>query len=314
MQTVSYTISPTLSAHIAAIDILRTDILTVTLAPEVEHELRWSSTVATIGGSLSLSRLPITHAEIVQALTRPKPTISQTGITVAAYANALRWIGQHWTGNPQHIQAGDIAVLTAIALPQPHRTQSVFASLETDVATFCRYINSQNDHPVIVAGLIHGYFLQTPVGTLDQGKIARLASTMVFAKWGYDLRGLAHPESVWAADPNAYTFARQQSQKLGQLTPWLEYIASTIKESYSLLLADIKTHMRRARTALPLLSNRQQEIGELGSQPGSKITNRQVQMHFHISAITASRDLTKLHSLGILYAHGKGRSVYYTRV
>jgi len=35
---------------------------------------------------------------------------------------------------------------------------------------------------------------------------------------------------------------------------------------------------------------------------------------FKVSQITASRDLSKLGALGLLFIHGKGRSVYYTKI
>ncbi len=44
------------------------------------------------------------------------------------------------------------------------------------------------------------------------------------------------------------------------------------------------------------------------------ITNKKVQKLFKVSQITASRDLAKLASVGLLFTHGKGRSVYYTKV
>lgn len=318
MQPVSYTFSSLLSEHIAAIDILRTKILTVPLTPHIEHELRWASTISSIHGSLALSRLLITRAEVIGALTQPKPSTSQTGITVMAYANALRWINQYWTGNPVVIQTGDIAVITTIALSRPHHTQSAFTSQEKDITAFCRYLNSQNDHPVITAGLMHWYFLQSPLGAHDRGKIARLMSATVLAKSGYDLRGLAHPETMWATDPKTYEFTLEQATQLGQLTPWLEYIAASMKTTLIQLLTDIENRARgihKNHTGTEsALSRRQQDILDLTAAPDARLTNRIVQSRFHISAITASRDLAKLHALGLLYAHGKGRSVYYTKV
>lgn len=317
MQPVSYTFSSLLSENLSAIDMLRTKILSVALSPSAEHALRWASMVESILGSLSLSRQLITRQEIEQALTHPKPSMAKTGVSVIAYANALRWIAQHWTGNPRAVQAGDVAVLTAIALSQPHRSQFAFASQEKNIAAFCRYINSQHDHPVITAGLIHGYLCRSAIGILDQGRIARLSSSMILAQWGYDIRGIAHPETVWAEDPKAYDFALLQSETLGQLTPWLEYVAESIKASFIKLHQEVERRARGIHTSddtIADLSRRQQAIVDLAAAPEVRLTNRIVQSRYHISAITASRDLARLHALGILYAHGKGRSVYYTRI
>ena len=62
------------------------------------------------------------------------------------------------------------------------------------------------------------------------------------------------------------------------------------------------------------LTQRQREILSVLEQPGAQISNKTVQKRFLVSQITSFRDLSKLSSLGILFVHGKGRSVYYTRV
>jgi len=62
------------------------------------------------------------------------------------------------------------------------------------------------------------------------------------------------------------------------------------------------------------LNGRQQSILSVLENPGEKITNKDVQKKFGVSQITASRDLSHLTTLGLLLAHGKGRSVYYTKV
>lgn len=62
------------------------------------------------------------------------------------------------------------------------------------------------------------------------------------------------------------------------------------------------------------LNDRQKSILNMLDQPTASITNRLTQKAYKVSQITASRDLAKLTTLGFLFSHGKGRSVYYTRV
>ena len=62
------------------------------------------------------------------------------------------------------------------------------------------------------------------------------------------------------------------------------------------------------------LTERQKKIMEKLENPNIQITNRDVQKMFTVSQITASRDLSKMVNLGILLPHGKGRSIFYTRV
>ena len=64
---------------------------------------------------------------------------------------------------------------------------------------------------------------------------------------------------------------------------------------------------------LTKLSERQIKIFSLFDIPDVKITNRIVQREFGVSQITASRDLAKLFTLGLIYQKGRGRSVYYVK-
>lgn len=317
MKTVSYTISRILSDDLAAIDLLRNKLLTIPINPRIEYLFRWNAMVETIYGSFVLSKVPISRAEIELILSKPRHAKTPTSTAIDAYANAYRWITQHWSGSPIAVTCGDIEVLATLALSQPHRTHEAFSSQEREIGTFCKYLTTQNDHPVVSAGLAHAYLLHTPIGTQDLGKIARLTSSVYLTQSGYDIRGMNHPESIWANDPKAYEFAFREALQLGQLTPWLEYVASSIKSSYLHLVTAFERAAHGVYTAeeqaKTFLSNRQLDILDLGAVPNAKLTNRSIQVHFHISAITASRDLAHLASIGQLYTHGKGRSVYYTR-
>ncbi len=62
------------------------------------------------------------------------------------------------------------------------------------------------------------------------------------------------------------------------------------------------------------LNDRQTSILNMLDLPQGSITNRKIQKAYKVSQITASRDLAKLTTLGFLFSHGKGRSVYYTKV
>lgn len=102
----------------------------------------------------------------------------------------------------------------------------------------------------------------------------------------------------------------------GNITPWLEYFAFGIAKQLEKALGEITSDT--SPTTMPAsfweLNDRQKEVLKIMEQPDISITNKVVQKHFKVSQITASRDLTKLASLGLIFARGKGRSVYYTRV
>ena len=62
------------------------------------------------------------------------------------------------------------------------------------------------------------------------------------------------------------------------------------------------------------LNDRHAEVMNLLERPGSKITNKKVQKMFKVSQITASRDLSQLVRLGLVFSGGKGRSTFYTKI
>ena len=100
------------------------------------------------------------------------------------------------------------------------------------------------------------------------------------------------------------------------MTVWLEYFTFCAMSALEKALEVAKN--LRFQEELPAsfwkLNTRQKQILEALEKPDEKVTNKEVQKVFKVSQITASRDLTHMANLGLLLAHGKGRSVFYTRV
>jgi Fic family protein len=145
---------------------------------------------------------------------------------------------------------------------------------------------------------------------------ARLVHYLFLAKYGFDIRGYVTAERVWQDDTATYTRLIDAYIKDHTLTRWLEYIAQSMQTTLETTLTDIQES--RFHIEYPAsfweLSDRQKEILKCMENPQASMTNRQVHKRFKVSQITASRDLSRLTSLGLLYPHGKGRSVYYTKI
>lgn len=318
MFTLSYTKSTTLLDTLTRIDALRTAILTTPLIIQTEQRLVFRSMIQSIYNSLSLSDVPMTNTEIFSILTKPKEDTSPTCICVLAYRNALWWISKHWMGNTRHLSTGDLQVLATIALTKSSHIDRYFSQNTPVIDELTAYLSTVHDHPVIHAGLLHAYFLFHPVSATDNGKFARIASTLILSKYGYTLRGIA-THMIETDDKRAYSFAQSTIPKYGQYTQWLEYIARTVEKTYIQIQASIAKELRSSATLDRIdratqLSKREEDIVTQFSLPTDKITNRQIQHRFHISSITASRHLKKLSTIGFLCPHGKGRSVYYTKI
>lgn len=318
MLSLSYTKSTTLLDTLNRVDALRTAILTTPLSIQTEQRLLFRSTVQAIHNSLTLAGFPITHEEIIAILKADTRRRLPTGIMVISHHNALKWIRTQWMANTHPITSGDLQVLATVLLSHPSSIDRAFTHYQKELESLITYCSSHKDHPVILSGLLHAYFFSHPMTPTDNGIFARAVSTMILSQYGYTLRGMA-THMIDASDKKNYEFAQQSIIKYGQYTQWLEYIASSVETTYKRLqLTIIKDARSDANqdmiNSAGSLSKREEEILSLLLSPTATITNRQLQLHFHISPITASRHVKKLSMLGFLYPHGKGRSVYYTKI
>lgn len=138
----------------------------------------------------------------------------------------------------------------------------------------------------------------------------------VLVKLGYDFRGFIVLDEYFRHDLISYRQAVETSERNKNMTVWLEYFCQGVAMELEKTVEALKT--QRFQTELPStywsINERQRQILNLLENPTAKITNKLVQKMFKISQITASRDLAKLASLGLLFSRGKGRSVYYTKV
>jgi Fic family protein len=150
----------------------------------------------------------------------------------------------------------------------------------------------------------------------EPGLFARLTHYLFLAKYGFDIRGWVTPDRVWQTDEATYTRLIDAYSRDHTLTQWLEYMAQSTQTNLETILTDIRESRFHIEypAAFWELSDRQKEILKLMDTPDTSMTNRKVHKRFKVSQITASRDLSKLTALGLLYPHGKGRSVYYTKI
>jgi Fic family protein len=148
------------------------------------------------------------------------------------------------------------------------------------------------------------------------GRIGRLLSYLFLYRAGLDFRGMLNLEEYYKRDIITYKRMLDQAKIQGNMTTFIEYFALGVKTSLEVVLENIKNE--KFQDNLPAkfwkLNSRQRSLMQTLENPEEKISNKDIQKRFGVSQITASRDLTHLSNLGLLLAHGKGRSVYYTKV
>lgn len=311
MLSLSYTSSDQLQGSLATIDSYRRDILLTPLPQQTELRLRWEALVNRIYWSIALHGNPLPKPEIVRVITRKgtfRPTPSE--LEVLKLRQTLLFISQHWTGSQTAVGPKTVQIIHDMS------ADGKFVGPERDLIQFLKYLQVNPEHPVIQAAIAQIELVALNLFTGGNGRTGRLLAHLFLTKAGYDCRGLLVLEEYWRRDLVALEQATKQVLGGGTLTAWLEFFSLAVATQLTKAAAVISTGPQTGavRAAVTSLNDRQKKILAILEEPDTTLTNRKVQKLCKISQITASRDLTKLAAAGLLFSHGHGRSVYYTRV
>lgn len=309
MLAFSYNISTNLNKILYATDLLRQKIVLAPLPPSSELRLKWEARINRIYWNLALDDTPLTRSEIAKLLISPpkRATAQQKG--VLGYKQAMDYVSQNWLVNQNSVTPNSIHELELRLLDKNTHF--------SDEATkhFLNYIQTGSENPIIQAGIAH-LGMRHLLSQLDaKGIVGRLASYLFLYKAGSNFRDMLVLEEYWKRDFTTYQKVLDETVSSQNLNSWLVYWTQAVFTQAQKILAEFSQPQHfNLSSSFWKLSERQQNILNLLDHPNTKITNQTIQKHFKVSQITSSRDLAKLASLGLVFQHGKGRSVYYTRV
>ncbi len=317
MLPLSYTVSLDLEQTLGRIDGLRTKILTTPVSPKTELRHRFEAMVDRLYATSYLANVPVSKKLVLTCLRgEPLKTTKESAMIVRLHTT-YREIFSHWVANPKDITFGTIESLALRALPmEPDAIKRALKAQEAHIRELVGFLETTIEHPVIQASIAHTMLSAHAMIAGDFGRVARLVSMLYLAKHGYDLRAMLAPEKEWMAQESSYELSFSSVDKHDNLNHSLQFFATTICSSMEKLAEDLTNS--RFHSEFPSsfweLNERQKLILSTTEDTSISLTNKAVQKLCKTSQVTASRDLAKLVSLGLLYAHGKGRSVYYTRV
>lgn len=309
MLALSYNLSVFLLDSLRKIEVLRRKIILTPLSPKVELRLKFEATLSRLYYSISLSNAPINKGEILKLLTgRKKLSLSQQ--KVPHLKQAFDYIFWEWLVSNKIVTPKVIFTLEGIA-----ETDN-FIATEADLKYILDYVQTSSDNPVILAAISYIQLLSLAPSSDGNELMGRLLAYIFLYKHGYDFRGFLVIEEYFKRNFKDLREIFQRVLKDGKISPWLEYFVRGVLAE--LEKVENKLKQQNLETKFPVntfeITDRQREILAFLDQPATTITNRKAQKLFKVSQITASRDLAKLATLGLLFVHGKGRSVYYTRV
>lgn len=303
----SYNLSAELKDSLQKIENLRRQIILIPLPQKAELRFRWEALVDRLYWTANLEESKITKAEIIRLLTKPNIKTKEAN-EILGLKQALDSILYNWYVTNRAVTSRVISDFEdSLSMKSKIREQ--------DLKTFLDYIQTKPESPVVQAGVSYIYILLAASSSKRVANLAGLCSYIFLYKNGYDVRGLLCLEEYFRRDLGGFRDIAEKSLRGKNFTLWLEYFAEGMRSQLEKTYKDISSN--RFHLEIPAkffdLSDRQKEIISAAQEPGLKMTNRKVQKQFKVSQITASRDLAKLASLGLLLSNGRGRSVYYTK-
>ncbi len=314
MLPIAFTETVELKNRLHEIDDLRAHLLCAPISPKTEMKLQWEARATKIHSSLGLAGQPISRGQVVKILANSTKHLPNEFNVVMWHKAALEYMTEYWTANPKPVTIQTVIRLADIMHTFPNTIERSMQETDGPIRATLEYLSPQSDHPVIQAGI--ALCLLSTVAPIigDTGVVARLVSNVFLAKSGYDVRGLLTVEKNWLSSEKSYEIALNSLRRESNLNHWLQFYTETIADNLRERAADIhnpKIHLD-IHSAFWEINDRQRSILTYVSEPGSSITNKKVQSLCNTSQITASRDLAKLTTLGLLSSHGKGRSISYT--
>lgn len=308
MLTFSYTISPALKQEIERINETRNKILLQLIPRKDELQLRFETAIERATQVSRLTNAKLKREEVIFSIDPTKRKNKQMEQN-SLYPAALEWVNQKWFLERDKVRIDSVKKIMSI-LGERKTVE------DKNLADALEFIQINPEHPIVQAGLAFMLLSQALPRDNNNIKLSIILSYIFMYKYGYDFRGLLCIEEFLTRDVDHFGSLVDQAIRERNLSSFLEYFTQAVSISAENALKKIVG--RELKHDIPssfyVLSERQKEIMALFARPGAKISNKVVQKEFKISQITASRDLSKLHSLGLIFSAGKGRSVYYTRI
>lgn len=311
MLSFSYTEDLQLRDTLSAIDRLRNTILTIPMSVKSEVKLQWESTAIRIWASMMLSDYNVPKQYVATIMAHPtKPTEAVN--LILNLRSVYDYIHSAWRANPKPVTMSAFETIFSGLYP---KRRNHFSAIEQAIKELLEYLAAEEEHPLIQAAIAHIHILTLP-DLPDAGLLARAVHYLYLSKYGYDVRGYIYPDRSWLTDKETYERLTRAYVGEPTLNTWLAFMAESMRANLESLATDIQDSQFHVEfpPSFWSLNDRQKEILKSMDAPESTVTTKKVQKRFKTSQITASRDLTRLASLGLLYSHGKGRSIYYTKI
>lgn len=169
-------------------------------------------------------------------------------------------------------------------------------------------------NPVLLAGVVHYEIARIHPFIDGNGRTARLFATLILYLSGFDHRRIFALDDFYDLDRQGYyTALKIAQQNENDWTQWLEYFTTGVAFSVNEVKdAVLKLGLKKKgiKPAQIALTSKQMKIVEYINTNG-RVTNKDLQMLFNISAQAVHKEIVKLIKLKVIRPIGKGRALHY---
>lgn len=311
----SFSIAPQTREMLNLIDTNRRQIILTPIRQQLELKLRWEAQLRRVYNLLFSQSIIVSQSQVEKVLlSEENHNEDPVGKEIVFGRKSLQYIKSQYSLLPKDITFKDLESLAEVA--------AIAGFWKIDRKTFetlknlLSYIQAGSEHPVVQVGLWYGQIFHIASSIEGVIKLAPLVGYMFLYKSWYEMRDLLVFDDGLIHSKSLFTKHLQVAWQEQNSSSFLNYFIEEFLRQTDEIIKKIHGHMQDPESfpSFTHLTARQQGILSLFDSPSTEITNRKVQKAFQISQITASRDLSKLVILGLLYPHGKGRSVYYTKI
>jgi len=169
-------------------------------------------------------------------------------------------------------------------------------------------------NPVILAGIVHYEIARIHPFIDGNGRIARLISSLVLYKSGFDHRRFFALDDFYDENRAAYYAALKTAEtNKGNITKWLEYFTNGVLYS----IDEVKDFIKKIGLTPKLEEDQRIELTQKQIkilkriQEKSKVSNKELREMFGITRQAMLKEISKLIDAKLVELIGKGRNAYY---
>jgi hypothetical protein len=317
MIPISYTISPQILSQLPIIDEKRLQFQKMILPVKAWRYISYDAMISRLSFYIKAEKsVRISNEEIKDILNRTNKFKKNDPLQMLVnFRNAFYFIEEEWTDTEKIITYDDLLTLSSIISEGMKNVSSSGTIVKEEVEHILNYCQSSSQHPVVTAAVLASQ-LYFPGTSKLINPFTGLLMYLILSKDGFSFHNTLVLEKFLYQNSKSLSQAINLSRENGNLNQVIEIFVKTIEACIFEAVDTISQSKNISQKAYKdiLLNNRQKDIIYILKDPKMSITNRSVQKRYKVSQITASRDLIKLTALGILYPHGQGRSVYYTKI